>query len=91
MKNCGRCNVRKHRGIKDGDKYITLDISLKFGSLDKMKIKSSEPRYYLGISEKGLITFLGLKTIGGSKKNKNARYTITNVSLKDMSMINKEF
>ena len=33
IKNCGCCNVRKHREIKDSDKYITLDISLKFGSL----------------------------------------------------------
>ena len=37
MKNCGHHNVRKHRDIKNGEKYITLDISLKFGSLDKMK------------------------------------------------------
>ena len=26
-KNCGRCNVRKHRNIKGSDKYTTLDIS----------------------------------------------------------------
>ena len=26
MKNCGRHNIRKHREIKDSDKYITLDI-----------------------------------------------------------------
>ena len=30
MKTCGRCNVRKHRQIKGSDKYVTLDISLKF-------------------------------------------------------------
>ena len=42
IKNCGRRNVRKHRDIKGGDKYVTLDISLKFDSLDKMKITSSE-------------------------------------------------
>ena len=29
MKNCGRCNVRKHIEIKGSDKYVTLDISLK--------------------------------------------------------------
>ena len=79
MKNCGHCNVRKHREIKDGEKYITLDISLNFGSLDKMKIISSEPKYYLVISGKGLLTSLGLKTIRGSKKKKKARYAITNV------------
>ena len=33
MKNCGRCNIRKHRDIKGGYKYVTLDISLKFDSL----------------------------------------------------------
>ena len=40
--NCGRCNVRKNREIKVSDKYVTLYISLKFDSLDKMKIISSE-------------------------------------------------
>ena len=38
MKNCGCCNVRKHRYIKDSPKYITLEISLNFGSLEKMRI-----------------------------------------------------
>ena len=42
MKNCGRQNVRKNKDIKGSDKYATLDISLKFDSLDKMKITSSE-------------------------------------------------
>ena len=37
MKNCGRHNVRKHKEIKGSDKYVTLDISSKFDSLDKMK------------------------------------------------------
>ena len=44
MKNCGRCNVRKHKEIKGSDKYVTLDISLKFDKLDKMKITSSESK-----------------------------------------------
>ena len=43
MKNCGRRNVRKHIEIKDSGKYITLDISLKFGSLYDMRITSSDP------------------------------------------------
>ena len=30
MNNCGRCNVRKHKRIKSSEKYVTLDISLKF-------------------------------------------------------------
>ena len=46
MKICGRHGVSKHRDIKDGEKYITLYISLNFGSLDKMRIISSEPKYY---------------------------------------------
>ena len=40
MQNCGHRNVRKHRDIKGSDKYFTLYISLKFNSLDKMKITS---------------------------------------------------
>ena len=42
MKNCVHCNVRKHREIKGSSKYVTLDISLNFDSLDKMKITSSD-------------------------------------------------
>ena len=91
MKNCGCCNVRKHREIKDGEKYITLEISLDFGSLYKMKTTYSEPEDYLGISWKGLITSLGLKTIGRSNKNKKSRYAITNVSMKEIHNIIKEF
>ena len=61
-----------------------MDISLKFGSLGKMKITSSYPKDYLGIPGKGLITYLGIKTNIRPKKNKKARYTITNVSMKDI-------
>ena len=70
MKNCGHHNVRKHRDIKNVEKYITLNIYLKFGSLYKMKITSSEPKDYLGILRKGLITSLGLKKILRSKMKK---------------------
>ena len=56
-----------------------------------MKITSSEPKYFLGIYGKGLITSLGIKTIGGSNKSKNARYSITNASMKDPLKIIKEF
>ena len=91
MKNCGWCNVKKDREIKNSEKYITLDISLKYGCLDKIKIKSLEPKEYLKISGKGLIASMGLNTIRGSKKNKQARYAITNVSLKNISKIIKEF
>ena len=63
MKNCCCHNVRKHREIKNGEKYITLGISLKFGSMGKMQIKSLYPKDYFGISGKELITSLGHKTI----------------------------
>ena len=38
IKICGRQNIKKHRDIRGSDKYVTLDISFKFDSLDKMKI-----------------------------------------------------
>ena len=90
MKNCGRLNFGKHRDIEDGEKYITLDIYLDFGSLDKNKIKSSETKDYLRISGKGLINSLDINIIRRSNKNKKERYAITNVSLKDIYRIIKE-
>ena len=51
----------KHIEIKGSDKYVNFDISLKFDSLDKMIITSSESKYNLGILGKGLITYLGIK------------------------------
>ena len=44
MKNCGCHNVRKHIGINDSAKYINLDILLKFGSLENMRITSSDKK-----------------------------------------------
>ena len=52
-----------------------------------MKIKSSEPKYHLGRSIKGLITSLGIKTIIRSKKFKKVNFDITEVSIKDLSKI----
>ena len=52
MKNCGCLNVRKHREIKVSDKYFTLKISLKFGSLYKTRITYSKPKDNLGRSVK---------------------------------------
>ena len=49
MKSYRRRNVNKQRKIKYGEKYITLDISLKYGILDKMKIKYSKQKHYLVI------------------------------------------
>ena len=91
MKNCVFCNVRKHREIKDSDKYITLYISLNFCSLDKMGITSSDPKGNLGRLVKGLITSLGLKVKARITKYKIARYVIGNVSMKDLSKIIREF
>ena len=56
-----------------------------------MRITSSEPKYYLERSEKGLIISLGIETNIRSKKYKKARYAITNVSMKDISKIIKDF
>ena len=44
MKNCGRRNVSKHKEIRGSDKDVTLDISSKFDSLEKMKNISSESK-----------------------------------------------
>ena len=87
MKKRGRHNVRRHREIKGSDKYVTLDISLKFGSLEKMRITSLDPKDNLGRSGKGLITFLGINAKVRPKKNKKARYAIGNVIMKDLSNI----
>ena len=76
INNCGSHNFRKHRSIKNVEKYITLDILLKFGSLDKMKITYSYPKYYLGRSGKGFITSMGLKTSVMSKRTKSQGMTL---------------
>ena len=91
MISCSRCNVRKQREIKNGEEYITFDISLKFFILYNMKITSSGPKYYLKTSIKGLIASLGLKTIVRSNKDKKVRYAITNVIMKDLSKMIKKF
>ena len=91
MKNGGRLNVRKHKEIRGSNKYVTLDISSKFDSLDKMKITSSESKVKFERSGKGLITFLGFKTKARSQKYKKASYAIRNVSEKDISKIIREF
>ena len=84
---CGCRNVRKHREIKGSDKYVTLDISLKFDSLDNMRITSSESKDNQGRSGKGLITSLGIKARTSTKKYKKARYAIGNVSMKELPKI----
>ena len=62
MKNCGRRKVRKHKEIKVSDRSVTLDISSKFDSTNKMKTKSLESKGKLEIPGKGLVTALDFKT-----------------------------
>ena len=91
MKCFGSFNVRKHRDIKGSYKYVTLDISLKFDSLDKIIITSSKSKDNLGGSGKGLITSLDIKAKTRPNKRKNSRYAIAVVSKKDLSKIIREF
>ena len=91
MKNYGYRNVRKHINIMGSDKYVTLEISLKFDSMDKMKITSSESKDILGRSGKGLITYLGLKAKASLNKYKKSRYSIGIVSMKNPSEIIRVF
>ena len=91
MKNCGRRKVRKHKEIRGSEKIVTLDISVKFDSLEKMKITSSESKRKLERSGKGLITYQGFKSKARPRKYRKARYAIRNVSEKDISKIIKEF
>ena len=62
MKSCGHRKFRKNKEIKGSEKIITLNISAKFDSLNKMKTTSSESKGKLGRSGKGLITALDFET-----------------------------
>ena len=55
MKTFGRRNVRKHKEIKGGDKYVTLEISLTFDKLENMKFTYSESKGKLEDPERGLL------------------------------------
>ena len=70
MKNCGRHKVRKHKEIKGSDKCVTLNISKKFDSLNKMETTASESKGKFKRSGKGLVTALSLKTKASSKNKK---------------------
>ena len=91
MKNGCRRKIKKHKEIRGSDKIVTLYISSKLDSLDKMKITSSESKVKLERSGKELITSLGFKTKAGSNKYKKARYAIVNVGEKDLSRILEDF
>ena len=70
MKICGRCKVMKHKEIKGSDKIVTLNVSAKFDSLNKMETTSSKSKGKLGRSGKGLVTALAIKTKVRSQKYK---------------------
>ena len=70
MNNGGRRKVRKHKEIKGSDKIVTLNVSAKFDSLNKMKTTSSESKGKLGRPGKGLVTALALKTKVRSQNTK---------------------
>ena len=91
MKYFGCHKVRKHKEIKGSDKIVTLNVSEKFDSLNKMETTSSESKRKLGRSGTGLVTALALKTKVRLKKYKKARYAIRNVSMNCLSNIIKEF
>ena len=97
MRNCGQCNVRKRKEIKDSDERVTLNmydilkISEKFDNLDKMETTSSESKVKMEGSGKWLVTALDLKTEARPKKYKKAMYAIGNVSMKDLSNKIKDF
>ena len=51
-----------HKEIKGSDKIVTLEISAKFDSLNKMENTSSESKGKLERSGKGLVNALDFKT-----------------------------
>ena len=91
VKNGGRLSVTKQREIKGSYKYVALEISLKFDSMDKTRITSSESKVKLGISGKGLITSTSLRDKTRQKIYKKTRHAIRNVSKKDLSKIIRDF
>ena len=74
--NCGRLNVRKHTDIKNGEKYITLEISLKFGSLDKMKTISSEKNIIWEYQERDLLPLWVSRPLECRRKAKRKNMTL---------------
>ena len=90
MKKCGRRKVMKHKESKGSDNIVTLEISTKFDSLNKMETTYSESKEKLERSGKGLVTALDFKTKVRSPQKK-AKYAIGNDSEKDLSNIIKDF
>ena len=90
MTSCGRCNVRKHRDINDGEQYIILNIYSKLDCLEKREDTYSESRDYMRILGKGLTTSLALRTKIPNKKRK-ARFYITDITNHYFSKLLKKF
>ena len=67
MKNGGCRKVSKHKEIKGSEECVSLNISEKFDSLNKMETTYSESKVELEKSGKGSVTALALKTKARSK------------------------
>ena len=66
--SCGRRNVKKHRDIKNGEKYIILDVSSRLYFLDKREVTSSYSKDCMGIPGKGMTTYMDLRNKSQNKK-----------------------
>ena len=71
--------------------YVTLNISLKFDSLDKIRIISSFSKVQLVRSGKSLINSLGISSKTRPKKYKKERCDIGNVSKKNLPKLIRKF
>ena len=61
-----------------------MDISLKLGFLDKRKVIFLVPRYYVGISSKGMSTSMNLKTINMPENKQKGKVSTTDAFLKNL-------
>ena len=68
MKYFVRRNVRKHIEIRGSDKYVTLDVSLKFDSLEKLKSHLQSQKKNWNDQERGLLP-LWLSRSKNGKRN----------------------
>ena len=73
-----RRNVRKHREIKNSEKYTALDIYSELDCLEKREVTSSESRDYMGRSGKGMTTSLTLRAKWPNKKQKGNEFYYLN-------------
>ena len=90
MKSFGRHNVRKYRDIKNGEKYIILEIFSNIDCLDNREATSSESKDYMGIPGKGMTTYISLRTKSTNKKQK-ARFDITDITNQYFRKLLKKF